>query len=99
MAGLSVNLSAMTDTEVIAMRDKIEKIYRKEKDKLTGKRARFVGKLRFFIYRKYKKIDKKYISQLPEGTFFSFIKKLYHSAHNYCQVILDNLWLYLLDIK
>lgn len=97
--GLSVNLSAMSDEEVVAMHKKIKTIYLHEKKKLIGKKVWIIEATRYFIYRVYKKIAKIIIDKLPEKYPFIIVKKIYHNSHNTTQLLLDKLRLYLLDIK
>jgi len=96
---LSVNLSAMSDNEVVEMRNKLEETYRQEKKKLIGKKVEIVERTRYFAFRVYRKLDKIIISKFPDNLIFNLIKKIYHKCHNYVQLLLDKLRLYLLDIK
>ena len=97
--GLSVNLSAMTDEEVVAMHRKIKAVYLQRKRELVGKKAVAVEATRYFIYRVYNKIAKKLVDKLPEKQPFKLIKKIYHQSHNAVQLLFDKLRLYLLDVK
>ena len=97
--GLSVNLSAMTDEEVVAMHRKIKTVYLQRKRELVGKKAVAVEATRYFIYRVYNKIAKKLVDKLPEKQPFKLIKKIYHQSHNAVQLLFDKLRLYLLDVK
>ena len=99
MNGLSANLSAMSDEEIIELHKKIKSIYLNRKRELVGKKVRMVEIIRYFIYRVYNKIAKKLVDRLPESQPFIFIKKIYHESHNMVQLLLDKLRLYLLNIK
>jgi anaerobic magnesium-protoporphyrin IX monomethyl ester cyclase len=97
--GLSVNLSAMSDEEVIEMHDKIKDIYLKRKRELIGIKARIVEATRYFIYRVYNKIAKKIMNKLPKKQPFIFINKIYEDSHNAVQMLLDKTRLYFLGVK
>ena len=97
--GLSVNLSAMSNEEVIAMHKKIKSVYLKRKRELIGKKVVAVEVIRYFVYRVYNKIAKKLVDRLPEKQPFKLIKKIYHESHNAVQFLFDKLRLYLLDVK
>ena len=95
---MSVNLSAMTDEEVVAMHRKIKTVICKEKG-VGRQKAVAVEATRYFIYRVYNKIAKKLVDRLPEKQPFKLIKKIYHESHNAVQFLFDKLRLYLLDVK
>lgn len=97
--GVSVNLSSMSDEEVVAMHKKIKTAYLREKKGSIGKKVVIVENVRYFIYRVYKKIDKIIIDKIPGRSPFSITKKIYHESHNAVQSLLDKLRLYLLDVK
>lgn len=96
---LSVNLSDMSDNEVITMRDKLEKSYMEEKKKLIGENVIAIEWLRYFVYRIYKKLNKMIINKLPNNYFSNIIKKIYEQSHNFFQLCLDKIRLYLLGLK
>lgn len=97
--GLSVNLSAMTDEEVIEMHKKIKSIYLKKKREAIGIRVRMAEAARYFIYRVYNKIAKKLVDRLPDILPLTLIKKTYHKSHDLIQFLLDEWRLYLLGAK
>jgi len=97
--GISVNLSAMSDEEVVAMHKRIKEIYLHRKRELIGWRTRVVEGVRYFVYRVYNKIAKLFVEKLPDSQPFVFLKKAYHETHNGIQFLLDEFRIYLLDIK
>ncbi len=99
ISGLSVNLSAMSDEDVVKMHNQLKKTYQQEKNKLVGKKVTGVEWLRYFIFRVYRKLDKMIINKLPDKYFFNLIKKIYHQSHNLIQLCLDKIRLSLLGIK
>ncbi|MCX6701642.1 MAG: radical SAM protein [Candidatus Zambryskibacteria bacterium] len=99
IGGLSVNLSAMNDKEVVVMHRKISDIYLQRKKDLIGRKVMLVEATRHFVYRVYNKITKTIIDKLPEKSVFILIKKLYHNSHNAIQFCLDRFRLYLLDVR
>lgn len=99
ISGLSVNLSAMSDEELIRMRNKLEKIYEQEKKRLIGKKVVAVEWFRYFTFRVYRKLDKIIINKLPDKYVFNKIRNIYHQCHNFIQLFLDNTRLYLLGVK
>lgn len=99
ISGLSVNLSAMSDEEVIRMRNRLEEIYQQEKKRLVGKKVTVVEWFRYFIFRVYRKLDKTIIKKLPDKHIFNLVKYIYHQGHNLIQLGLDKIRLYFLDIK
>ncbi|MEK7116779.1 MAG: radical SAM protein [Patescibacteria group bacterium] len=99
IGGLSVNLSAMSDEEVVAMHQKIKNAYLKRKRELVGRKVIAAEAVRYFTYRVYNKIARRIIDRLPAGQPFALIKKIYHESHNAIQFLFDKLRLYLLDVK
>jgi anaerobic magnesium-protoporphyrin IX monomethyl ester cyclase len=99
LGGLSINLSAMSDNEVIYSLNKLEELYSQEKKKLIGKNVDYIEKARYFIFRVYRKIDKTVINKFPDFFIFNLIKKAFHQTHKLVQLFLDKFRLYLYGIK
>jgi radical SAM superfamily enzyme YgiQ (UPF0313 family) len=99
MNGLTVNLSAMNDEEVVAMHKKIKALYLERKRERVGQKALAVEYVRGFVFRIYNKIDKKIMEKLPKSFPFTLIKKVFEYCHDAIQILLDKLRLYLLDLN
>jgi anaerobic magnesium-protoporphyrin IX monomethyl ester cyclase len=99
ISGLSVNLSAMTDDEIIAMYKKLNEAYGEEKNKLIGGHINAVENLRYFSHRVNNKLNKILFDRLPESFIFKAIKITYKKLYFSFQAGLDTIRLYLLGVK
>jgi radical SAM superfamily enzyme YgiQ (UPF0313 family) len=99
ISGLTVNLSAMSDEEVISMHKKLENAYKAEKDKLIGKHIKAIENFRYFSHRAYNKSNKILFDKLPDIFIFKAVKITYRKLYFLLQSSLDSIRLYLLGVK
>jgi len=96
---LSVNMSAMTDPEVKQARKNFEDTYNQAKNESMGFFIKFIEKIRYFIYRVYNKFNKIFFNRLPNKKYFNFLKIIFTHCHNFTQLILDRIRLWLLGVR
>jgi anaerobic magnesium-protoporphyrin IX monomethyl ester cyclase len=96
LCGVSVNLSKMTDQELIKYRNQFETIYLKEKEKLIDPKLRLIEKIRGNLKRKYDLFQIVIKNILPQ--YSQKIINFTDIFHNYIQIKLDKQRLNLLDI-
>jgi radical SAM superfamily enzyme YgiQ (UPF0313 family) len=99
MGSLSVNLSAMSDSEAKQARKNFDDIYKKAKDESMGFWVKSVEKTRYFVYRVYNKLNKIIFSKLPDKNYFNLLKIIFTGCHNFLQSLLDKIRLRLLGLK
>ncbi|MEW5819368.1 MAG: radical SAM protein [Cyanobacteriota bacterium] len=99
MCDLTVNLSDMTDEEVIMFRNKIQDLYEKEKRKLIGKKAYITETIRKYLFKVHKGFNYKLLKKLPKNPLTDLIIRIDNNLHDFCQVRLDSLRLKFLGIN
>jgi radical SAM superfamily enzyme YgiQ (UPF0313 family) len=99
LSGISVNLSSMSDDEIIRMRNELETRYIEEKSKLISSEVINVENSR----KKWKQLDDKLhnrvFSRFPDNNLFKSTQKVYKNIYNSIQTKLDKKRLSLLDLS
>jgi len=98
MFEVSVNLSNMSDTEVEAVRTKLDMTFRQEKEKAIGRNVLMVESSRRRLARIDRGFRKKVISRLPDARMVMVLPQLYGWLYNRTQILLDKWRLQLLGI-
>jgi len=96
---LVVNLSAMSDEEVLAMRRKISRIYEEEKTLAIGSSVVIVESVRAFLHRGNSVLHRRLWPQFSSHGFLSIVPKVYQSVYEFIQSALDTWRLRLLGIN
>lgn len=78
-----VNLSEMSDKEVLEMHKKIEKAYREEKSKALGRRVMVLNILRRIVNAVNRRLEHRIISRIPSRGFSSNIFKMYNLTYDF----------------
>ncbi|OGF26984.1 hypothetical protein A2331_02700 [Candidatus Falkowbacteria bacterium RIFOXYB2_FULL_34_18] len=94
---LVVNLSKMTDQEINDWIKKLNKAYRKEKNRLIGKKVWIIERLRMRLFRANEKLNK-YIQKLPQNIITKLLIKTINKIHDHTQIALDFFRLYFLGV-
>ena len=85
-----VNLSKMSDNEVIRMHKKIRKEYRREKINALGLTVFMIGSLQIVLGIIKRQFANKIFSLFPQNPFFIKITKAYNMIHDSVIQILEN---------
>src|SRR3989339_348800 len=81
MSGVTGNLSAMTDKEILDWKEKFKQVRKDERAKAVGKYVCKIETLRIRAQRFNTKLQEKYLDKLPKNIFGNTIKK-YEKIHN-----------------
>jgi len=95
MSAVSVNLSAMSDAELIERRDRAERLFNEEKDRLRGTVSAYLEKGRRFAAR----VDGAYERKISPAVKCKSVDKIVHSIHDCAQNAFDCLRLRLMGLK
>ena len=89
LCGVSLNLSDMSDQEVVSMRDKLQDTYVRMKLEQVDPKALRIERMRTRLSVMNDKIQRRILSRLPSNLLFVFIKWMYTSLYEYIQIALD----------
>jgi hypothetical protein len=98
MFKVSVNLSNMSDTEVEAMRTKLDMTYRRLKEETIGRKVVTVEISRRRLARIDREFRKRIIGRLPDEGVVRILLRLYEWLYDKAQILLDQRRLQLLGI-
>jgi len=99
MGKLAVNLTAMTDEEVIAWLEKFRRAWKIKRREAIGPKVAWLENLRIRADRFNKKLHKNIFDKLPDNIIGISVKKIYNYFYDLMQIMFDEIRLKLLGVK
>lgn len=99
IGGLTVNLTQMTDEEVLNWQQKLKLVWKIEKRRAVGQRVAKIENLRIKAHRFNDRLNKKIFKKLPKNIIGIFLKRIYDFFYDLMQILFDKVRLYLLGVR